>query len=55
MNSNGIGQPMALIGKVKVRIIGKVSKFDYIGLSNISGVGKVIGKEFIEGVIGIAL
>ena len=34
-------QPIALVGKTPIRIIGKVNKFDNITLSEISGVGRV--------------
>lgn len=47
------GLPIALSGKVPVRIIGKVNKFDKIVLSNIPGIGRV--KQNDEQVIAIAL
>ena len=34
-------QPVALVGKTPIRIIGKVNKFDNITLSEVSGVGRV--------------
>ena len=37
-NSSDKGQPIALVGRVKVRIIGEVHKFDYIKMSEIPGV-----------------
>jgi hypothetical protein len=55
MNEESNGQPIALVGRVPVRVIGKVNKFDYIGLSDIPGVGKVIGTEYTQNAIGIAL
>ena len=55
MNSNAKGQPIALIGRVTVRVIGKINKFDYIGLSDINGVGIAIGTQYADKVIGIAL
>jgi hypothetical protein len=55
MNSDSVGQPMALVGRVRVRVIGPVNKFDYIGLSDIPGIGISIGKEYISDAIGIAL
>ena len=35
-------QPIALCGRVPVRVIGKVNKFDYLGLSDIPGVACAI-------------
>ena len=35
------GQPIALCGRVPVRVIGKVNKFDYLTLSDIPGVARV--------------
>ena len=46
--------PVALVGKTRVRVIGKVNKFDKLVLSNIPGVAKVKEKDD-EKVIGIAL
>ncbi len=46
-------QPIALIGKVPVRLIGSVHKFDKITLSDIPGVAKVAESE--DKVIGVAL
>lgn len=40
MNSKGLGQPIALLGKVKVLIKGPIHKFDYIKLSNQAGIGE---------------
>lgn len=39
MNSGSDGQPIALAGRVRVRVNGKVKKFDRIYLSNVNGVG----------------
>lgn len=39
MNKDGEGQPIALAGRVRVRVVDKVSKFDKIYLSSIPGVG----------------
>jgi len=39
LNNNSEGQIIALCGRVPVRVIGKVKKFDRIKLSNIDGVG----------------
>lgn len=39
LNSTEDGLPVALCGRVPIRIIGKVNKFDKIYLSNIDGVG----------------
>ena len=36
------GQAVALVGRVPVRTIGKVNKFDYLTLSEIPGVAKVL-------------
>lgn len=44
--------PIALVGKTPVRVIGKVKKFDKIGLSKIPGVGAVVRRK---NHIGIAL
>jgi hypothetical protein len=55
MNSNCKGQPIALIGRVYVRVIGKANKFDYINLSDIPGVGKSNGKLKTSLTIGRAL
>ena len=41
MNKDGEGQPIALAGRVRVRVVDKVSKFDKIYLSSIPGVGSV--------------
>ena len=46
-------QAIALIGRVPVRVIGKVKKFDKIALSYIDGVGCVSNES--DNVIGIAL
>ena len=35
------GQPIALVGKTPIRVIGKVNKFDNITLSEIPGIGRV--------------
>lgn len=55
MNSNCKGQPIALIGRVYVRVVGKANKFDYINLSDIPGVGKSNGKLKTSLTIGRAL
>ncbi len=47
------GQPIALTGRVPVRVIGKVKKFDKIALSYIDGVGCVNNES--ENFIGRAL
>ena len=42
MNAEGEGQPIALVGRVKVRILGPVKKHDAIVLNDMApGVGKV--------------
>ncbi len=42
MNSEGKGQPIALAGRVKVRVLGKVKKHDAIVLNEMApGIGKV--------------
>lgn len=41
MNSEEIsGQPIAMVGRVRVRVVGDVNKFDYIKISEISGVAR---------------
>lgn len=59
MNSECEGQPLALAGRVKVRVIGKVNKHDRIILSDIPGVGisvKCFDEVTLKGkVIGRAL
>lgn len=40
MNNGSDGQPVAMIGRVKVRVIGKVDKFNYIKISEIDGVAR---------------
>ena len=52
--SKEIGEKVALVGKVPVRIIGKVEKFDEIVLSETLGVGRV-KKNDSEKTIAIAL
>lgn len=47
--------PIALIGKVKLRILGKVKKFDRIVLSNTPGVGMVKPDKLHLDAIAIAL
>ena len=37
--------PIALVGRVPVRVIGKVNKFDYLQLSEIAGVARAIPDE----------
>lgn len=39
MNSGSDGQPIALAGRVRVRVNGKVNKFDKIYLSHVDGIG----------------
>ena len=42
MNAEGVGQPIALAGRVKVRVLGKVKKHDAIVLNEMApGIGKV--------------
>ena len=43
-NTCGTRVGIALVGKVPVRIVGKVNKFDKIGLSKIPGVGRAISR-----------
>ncbi len=43
MNSEGKGQPIALAGRVKVRVLGKVKKFEKIYLSQTDGIGTTTG------------
>lgn len=47
--------PIALIGRVKVKIIGKIKKFDRIILSDIPGVGRSRGEDSNKKVLGVAL
>ena len=57
-NSSGYNsshQPIALVGRVKVRVVEPVQKFDYIALSYIPGVGISIGKVKSDRAIGRAL
>lgn len=46
--------PVALVGKTRVRVVGKVNKFDKLVLSEIPGIARVRKKDS-EKVIGIAL
>ena len=55
LNSKSKGQSIALVGKVKVRVIGKVKKFDKIVLSKIAGVGCVKKWYDFRKVVAIAL
>lgn len=48
-------QPVALVGKTPIRIIGKVKKFDKIVLSEIPGVGRVLQENEDKHVIARAL
>jgi len=43
MNSEGEGQPVALAGRVRVRVEGPVKKFQKIYLSNKDGIGTTVG------------
>ena len=41
MNNQGFrGQPIAMVGRVRVRVVGDVNKFDYIKMSEIPGVAR---------------
>ena len=56
MNRESRGIPVALAGRVPVRIIGKVSKFDKICISETEGVGrKKKWYEFFKKTIAISL
>lgn len=55
LNSKSKGQSIALIGKVKVRVVGKVKKFNKIVLSKIAGVGCVKKWYDFRKVVAIAL
>lgn len=55
LNNKSEGQPIVLSGKTKIRIIGKVKKFDKIILSNIEGIGKVKKWYNLKKPIAIAL
>lgn len=48
-------QPVALVGKTPIRVIGKVKKFDKIVLSEIPGVGRVLQENEDKRVIARAL
>lgn len=48
-------QPIALVGKTPIRVIGKVKKFDKIVLSEIPGVGRVLQENEDKQVIARAL
>lgn len=53
---NKTGQAIALIGRVPVRVIGNCKKFDYLTLSDVSGVATVLeDNEFPLNVIARAL
>lgn len=54
LNSEAHGLPIALAGKVNVKVKGSVRKFDKIKLSDIAGVGTV-KNAFNDNVIAIAL
>lgn len=43
LNAEGEGQPVALAGRVRVRVNGPVKKFDKIFLSNKDGIGTTVG------------
>lgn len=43
LNAEGEGQPVALAGRVKVRVRGAIKKFDKIYLSQIDGIGTNVG------------
>lgn len=54
MNSDMEGQPIALVGRVRIRVLGPVKKFQCINQSEIPGVGKA--SNFDEGLmVGRAL
>ena len=53
-NSTNKGQPIALLGRVNVRVIGEVHKFNYIKMSNIPGVA-IASEVKDDYVIGKAL
>ena len=55
MNSNYPGQKIALVGRVKVRVKGKVNKFDYITLSDQPGIGISNGNNYTINTIARAL
>ena len=48
LNSECDGLPIALVGRVPVRVIGKCHKFDYLELSEIPGVARAC-KENVKG------
>lgn len=55
MNAEGKGQPIALVGRVRVRVLGKVKKHDAIVLNEmVPGVGKV-QENVAENIIARAL
>lgn len=54
LKDNPLGCPLALAGRIPVKVIGKINKFDKIVLSEIPGIGKVIENEG-QKVIGRAL
>lgn len=49
------GQAIALCGRVPIRVIGKCNKFDYLVLSNISGVASASNDSTTKNIIGRAL
>lgn len=55
LNNKSEGQPIVLSGKTKIRIIGKVKKFDKIVLSGTEGIGKVKKWYDLKKPIAIAL
>lgn len=56
LNKNERGQAVALAGKTKVRVLGKVNKFDKLILSNTPGIARVKKwNDFGKKVIAIAL
>jgi len=56
LKDNSLGCAIALAGRVPVKVIGKVRKFDKLVLSNIPGVARAKKKfEFWKKSIGIAL
>jgi hypothetical protein len=54
-NNEGIIQNIALVGRVPVKVIGKVKKFDKLVLSNTPGVARIKQKDEKNTTIGIAL
>jgi len=56
MNSELVGgQPIAVVGRVRVRIVGKIKKFNHVKVSSTPGVGEAFFDTWSQRPIAIAL